>query len=116
MSKAAIIWIDYHKAHSKKNTERPYHSVIDRFCQDFGDCEIDQITPDVDAGILLGRDVDGDVIFHDLRRTCKTNILAVGVDRNYRDLIIGHAMAGMDRHYIDPTDEQLTAAMAKFTV
>ena len=44
--KAAIIWIDYHKTHSKKNTVRSYQSVIDRFCQDFGDCEIDQVTPD----------------------------------------------------------------------
>lgn len=69
----------------------------------------------MDAGTLYGRGVDGGVIFHDLRRTCKTNMLAAGVDRNYRDLIIGHALAGMDRHYIDPTDEQLTAAMERYT-
>ena len=29
VSKAAKIWIDYHKAHSKKNTMRSYWSVID---------------------------------------------------------------------------------------
>ncbi len=46
MSKAAKIWIDYHKAHSKKNTLRSYQSVIDRFCLDFGDFEIQQVTPD----------------------------------------------------------------------
>jgi integrase len=46
VSKAAIIWIDYHKTHSKKNTVRSYQSVIDRFCQDFGESEIDQITPE----------------------------------------------------------------------
>ena len=46
VSKAAIIWIDYHKAHSKNNTVRSYQSVIDRFCQDFGESEIDQVTPD----------------------------------------------------------------------
>ena len=46
VSQAAKIWIDYHKAHSKKKTVRSYQSVIDRFCQDFGDCEIDQVTPD----------------------------------------------------------------------
>jgi len=28
MSKAAAIWIDYHKNHSKKNTVRSYHSVL----------------------------------------------------------------------------------------
>jgi site-specific recombinase XerD len=29
-----------------RNTVRSYQSVIDRFCLDFGDFEIDQITPD----------------------------------------------------------------------
>ena len=43
VSKAAIIWIDYRRAHSKKNTVRSYQSFIDRFCQDFGESEIDQI-------------------------------------------------------------------------
>jgi hypothetical protein len=46
VTKAAKIWIYYHKAHSKKNTLRSYQSVIDRFCQDFGDYEIDQVIPD----------------------------------------------------------------------
>jgi hypothetical protein len=43
--KAARIWIDYHKAHSEKNTVRSCWSVIYRLFQEFGDCEIDQITP-----------------------------------------------------------------------
>ena len=30
----------------KKNTVRSYQSVIERFCQDFGDTEIEQVTPD----------------------------------------------------------------------
>ena len=46
VSKDAEIWIDYHKAHSKKNTVRSYQSVIDRFCQNFGESEIDLLTPD----------------------------------------------------------------------
>ena len=46
VSKAAAIWIDYHNTHSKKNTVRSYQSVIERFCQDFGDAEIGQVTPD----------------------------------------------------------------------
>jgi len=46
VSKAAKIWIDYHKAHSKKNTVRSYQSFIDRFCLDFGESEIDQLTLD----------------------------------------------------------------------
>ena len=46
VSKVAAIWIDYHNTHSKKNTVRSYQSVIERFCQDFGDAEIGQVTPD----------------------------------------------------------------------
>ena len=46
VSKAAAIWIDYHNTHSKKNTVRSYQSIIERFCQDFGDAEIGQVTPD----------------------------------------------------------------------
>ena len=41
VSKAATIWIDYHKAHSKKNTVRSYQPIIDRFCLEIGDyCDI----------------------------------------------------------------------------
>ena len=46
VSKAAKIWIDYHNAHSKKNTVKSYQSVIDRFCQDFRDAELGQISSD----------------------------------------------------------------------
>ena len=46
MSKAAIIRIEYYEAHSKKNTVRSYQAGIDRFRQDFGESEIDQIAPD----------------------------------------------------------------------
>ena len=31
LSKAAKIWIDYHKTHSKKNTVRDYLAIIERF-------------------------------------------------------------------------------------
>lgn len=46
VNKAAQIWIDYHQNHSKKNTVRSYQAVIERFCQEFGDASIDQVTPD----------------------------------------------------------------------
>ena len=39
---------------------------------------------------------------HDFRRTVKTNMLEAGVDKTYRELILGHSMEGMDRHYIKP--------------
>jgi hypothetical protein len=68
-----------------------------------------------DAGVVYGRKVAGGMTFHDIRRTAKTNMLAAGLDKNYRDLIIGHELTGMDRNYIAPPDEQLTVAMDKYT-
>jgi integrase len=57
-SKDAKIWIDYHSAHSKKNTVRSYQSVIDRFCQDFGDVELRELSYD-EMLSLLNRVSDG---------------------------------------------------------
>jgi integrase len=55
------------------------------------------------------------VTFHDIRRTVKTNMLAAGVDKIHRDLILGHALQGMDAHYISPSEDELHAAMSKYT-
>jgi len=38
-----------------------------------------------------------------------------GIDKVYRDTIMGHSLKGMDVHYIIPTDETLTSAMDKYT-
>ena len=46
VSKAVQIRLDYHANHSKKNTLTLYKSTADRFCREFGETEIDQITPD----------------------------------------------------------------------
>ncbi len=46
VSRAARAWINYHRNHSKKNTVRSYQSVIDRFCQDLGESEIEQVAPE----------------------------------------------------------------------
>jgi hypothetical protein len=46
LSKAAKIWIDYHKTHSKKNTMRAYRAVIERFIQEFGDGPVEQVPPE----------------------------------------------------------------------
>ncbi len=67
------------------------------------------------AGILYGRKTRGGIIFHDIRRTVKTNMLLAGVDRPHRDTILGHSLKGMDAHYIVTTDESLTKAMDKYT-
>ena len=48
---------------------------------------------------MVGNATDGN-IFHDIRRSVKTNMLNAGVDKVHRDTIIGHALHGMDVHYI----------------
>jgi integrase len=67
------------------------------------------------VGILYGKNVKNGFILHDLRRTFKTNMVTAGVDGVYRDTIVGHSLGGMDKHYIKPTEEDLTRAMAKYT-
>jgi integrase len=67
------------------------------------------------VGINHGHDVEGGLIFHDLRRTVKTNMVNAGVDHVHRDLILGHSLHGMDVHYMAPSEDDLHAAMAKYT-
>jgi len=67
------------------------------------------------AGITYGRKTPGGITFHDIRRTVKTNMAEAGVDKVYRDSILGHSLKGMDIHYIVPTDEALTLAMDRYT-
>ena len=44
--KAAAIWIDYHKTHSKKNTVRSFRAIIERYIKEFGDGPVDLVTPE----------------------------------------------------------------------
>jgi integrase len=67
------------------------------------------------AGIKHGRDVIDGLIFHDLRRTVKTNMVNAGVDHVHRDVILGHSLHGMDIHYMAPSEEDLHRAMARYT-
>jgi integrase len=67
------------------------------------------------TGVCFGRDRENGLIFHDLRRTVKTHMLAAGVDKIHRDLIVGHALQGMDAHYISPSEDELHAAMGRYT-
>ena len=46
LSKAAKIWIDYHKTHSKKNTVRSYRAIIERFIHEFGDGPVGLVKPE----------------------------------------------------------------------
>ncbi len=67
------------------------------------------------AGIVYGKKVEGGFVFGDLRRTAKTLMARAGVDKAYRDAILGHESQDMDRHYLHPDfDKDLRAAMEKY--
>ena len=67
------------------------------------------------AGIPYGRKTENGITFHDIRRTVKTNMLSAGIDKAYRDTLLGHSLEGMDRHYIVPDEKSLKKAMLKYT-
>lgn len=66
------------------------------------------------AGVPYGRDVDGAVVFHDLRSNVKTNMADAGLRKHHRDALLGHASEGMDRHYLQKRESELVDAMDKF--
>lgn len=65
------------------------------------------------AGIPYGAKDPSGITFHDLRRTVKTNMLEAGIDKVYRDTLLGHSLQGMDAHYLVPS--KIQEAMAKYT-
>jgi integrase len=67
------------------------------------------------AGIPHGRKTQNGLTFHDLRRTVKTNMLKAGLEKEYRDTILGHSLKGMDVHYLVLDEKTLTEAMNKYT-
>lgn len=67
------------------------------------------------AVIVYGREIEGGVIFHDFRRTVKTFMARAGIDKVYPDTILGHSLQGMDKNYLKPSDEDLHAAMERYT-
>ena len=42
-------------------------------------------------------------------------MLKAGLEKEYRDTILGHSLKGMDVHYLVLDDSTLTEAMNKFT-
>ena len=66
-------------------------------------------------GILYGQKIEGGFCFRDVRASVKTNMLHVGTDETMRDILLGHAKKGMDVHYLRIKDEDLVAAMDKYT-
>jgi integrase len=46
VSQASKIWLDYHRAHSKKNTVRAYEFTITKFNQNFANLNLKQVSTD----------------------------------------------------------------------
>ena len=67
------------------------------------------------AKIAYGRKATSGIVFHDIRRTFKTNMLLAGVDKVHRDAVLGHSLKGMDARYIVVSDDSLTRAMDQYT-
>jgi len=67
------------------------------------------------ARIPQGHNEPNGITFHDIRRTVKTNMLSAGVDKVYRDTILGHSLHGMDVHYMAPSEDDLHRAMERYT-
>jgi hypothetical protein len=44
-----------------------------------------------------------------------TNMLNAGIDKTHRDVILGHALQGMDVHYISLDDNTLKEVIRKYT-
>jgi integrase len=68
------------------------------------------------AGIIFGQTVENGFRLHDIRASVKTHMLEAGVEKAYRDAILGHASTDMDRYYLRISDERLTESMAKYTL
>jgi len=67
------------------------------------------------AGLVYGEAIKDGVIFHDFRRSVKTNMVKAKIQKEYRDTLLGHSLKGMDRHYIVPGEKDLKKAMKKYT-
>ena len=46
VSKAAKIWLDYHRSHSKADTVRAYEWIIIKFCEEFGETDLNRLSSD----------------------------------------------------------------------
>lgn len=45
----------------------------------------------------------------------KTNMLKAGIEKEYRDLILGHSLKGIDAHYLAVDEKSLKQAMDRYT-
>jgi integrase/recombinase XerD len=43
VSRVVQLWLEYHKSNSKENTIRAYEAIFAKFCQEFGDRNLDEL-------------------------------------------------------------------------
>jgi integrase len=114
--KKKIIPINHHAARILDNTMR---HVNHDFVFTYRNKAIRKLTHFIAccerAGIPYGYKTEGGLVFRDIRRTVKSNMLEAGVDEAYRDAILGHSKKGMDKFYIDIKPATITKAMQKYT-
>lgn len=67
------------------------------------------------AEIPYGQKKTRGITLHDIRRSVKTYMMESGIKKEYRDLILGHSLQGMDVYYITPDEKMLIAEMDKYT-
>ena len=67
------------------------------------------------AEIPYGQQIERGVTPHDIRRSVKTYMLKSGMNESYADIILGHALSGMNKRYIKPTEEMLVNELKKYT-
>jgi integrase len=114
-----IIPVNYHLEEVLKKTVRAVHHdyVFTYRGNSFAEGGIKRSfkTACKNAGVPYGRKAQNGMTFHDFRRTFKTSMLTAGVEKVYRDAIVGHTLKGMDIHYLVLSDELLRAAIDQFT-
>ncbi len=115
--KAKVIPINHHVKRVLADNPRQtiHHDFVFTYRGTLGRIKKSLITACERAGITQGRDEPEGLIFHDIRRTVKTNMLNAGVDKVHRDIILGHSLHGMDIHYMAPSEDDLHRAMARYT-
>jgi len=120
-SRAKVIPINHHV--KKVLVENPRRAIHHDFVftykgnpiGDNGGFKKSFITACLRAGIPQGHNEADGLTFHDIRCTVKTYMLSAGVDKVYRDTILGHSLKGMDIHYLVPSEDDLHRAMSKYT-
>jgi hypothetical protein len=69
ISKTAQIWLDYHRAHSKNNTVKAYSWTMGKFCEEYGDADLLDLTVDGDdftiGGLSRRKDLKKDTFTHE---------------------------------------------------